>query len=395
MTDLHFREWRYGVVVFAKSFARKLKRKPNKNDAFLKKAQICIDVIHNLITILRDNLEDALFQDDCSFLVALCQRATLLPRSLLCSNQRDLRIADEEPADAGASATVYRGYVDGMQLAVKSIRLYARTVSVIKKRFIREALILQMVQHPNVLRFISILNEPLKICIITPWYAGGNIMKYVQTFPDVEVKELMEQVADGLHFLSEYGIVHGDLKGANILIDDEGKAAVADFGMSFIQRGNLTEDPSHAVHDPFALAILRAQCSEALRTGRLSHSPASVSSLAATVLSAASSTGGGTFRWMSPERLVPSAYDLPTAKATMKSDVYSFGMLILEVYSRAPPWGDRAEGGIMLSVVTNVRPPRPLDIPDPLWEIVQECCAHFPGERPRIWDIYNRLACMP
>ncbi|KAJ6550431.1 kinase-like domain-containing protein, partial [Mycena vulgaris] len=295
-------------------------------------------------------------------LVTLCQRAALLPSSFLCSNSNSpaFRIEEDAPVDAGASATVYRGSLGATEVGVKSLRLYYRTVVQVKKRFVREALILQLAQHPNVLRFISILYEPFKICIITPWYAQGHIMKYIEAFPDVCRKELMEQVADGLHFLSEYGIVHGDLKGGNILIDNDGKAAIADFGLA----------------------------------GTLSLSPSSISTLAATVLSAASSTGGGTFRWMAPERLVPSAYDLPTAKATMRSDVYSFGMLVLEVYSRAPPWGSRAEGGIALSVVTNLRPPRPPKIPDQLWEIVRECWSHFPSERPMILNIYNRLACM-
>jgi serine/threonine protein kinase len=105
---------------------------------------------------------------------------------------------------------------------------------------------------------------------------------------------------------------------------------IADLGLSFIQETTVVE-PSHAVEDPFAVAILRRQCAEAISTGRLSVTPRSISTLAATVLSAASSSGGGTFRWMAPERLVPSAYGLPTAKATTQSDVYSFGMLMLEV----------------------------------------------------------------
>ncbi|KAJ7120907.1 kinase-like domain-containing protein [Mycena epipterygia] len=389
MDDPELKEWRHSVVLFAKAFAKKLKR---KRDDFERKAQICIDVIHSLITLLRDNSEEALFQDDYAFLVTLCQKATLLPHCFVCSDT--LQITEDAPSDVGASATVYRGCLGTTEVAVKSFRLYYRTVDVVKKRFIKEALILHLAQHPNVLRFINILNEPMRICIITPWYAQGHIMKYTAAFPNVPFKELLEQVADGLHFLSEYGIVHGDLKGGNILIDDDGKAVIADFGLSFIQPENSTEEASHVVEDPFALAILRAQCCEALRAGRLSHSATSISTLAATVLSGVSSTGGGTFRWMAPERLVPSAYDLPTAKATMKSDVYSFGMLILEVYSGAPPWGARAEGNIALSVVTNVRPFRPQNIPHPLWQIVEECWSHFPAQRPTILELYNRLACM-
>ncbi|KAJ7135292.1 kinase-like domain-containing protein [Mycena crocata] len=395
-THAEMQEWRLDVFTFTKAVATKLKRKRKRApEEFQRNIQICINVVHSLMSLLRDNSKDALFQKDCSFLVNLCQTARILPSSFLSPDK--LQMAGD-PVDAGASATVYRGFLGKTEVAVKDLRMYFRTVNLVKKRFIREALILQAARHPNVLRFLSIVDEPFKICIITPWYPRGHIMKYLASTTNVQLKELMEQVADGLHFLSQYGIVHGDLKGVNILIDDDGKAVIADFklGLSFIQDENLVEQPSHVVADPFALAIARARCARAIKTGGLSLSPKSISALAGTILSAAvSSTGGGTFRWMAPERLVPSAYDLPTAKATMKSDVYSFGMLMLEVFSGAPPWGSRPEGAISLSVITNMRPPRPRNIPDELWQIAQECWSHFPRERPTILDVYNRLACIP
>ncbi|KAJ7128560.1 kinase-like domain-containing protein [Mycena epipterygia] len=292
-----------------------------------------------------------MYREDYSFLVKLCQRATILPASFSCSDTLQIK---DNGFDAGASATVHRGSLDKKEVAVKNFRLYYFSVTRVKKRFIREALILQLAQHPNVLRFISILNEPFKLCIITPWYEHGHIMKYISAVPDAPLKELMEQVADGLHFLSEYAIVHGDLKGENVLIDNDGRAVIADFGSS-----------------------------------------TSISTLAATILSAASSGAGGTLRWMAPERLDPTAYDLLTQKATAKSDVYSFGMLVLEVFSGKPPWSSRAEVGVLLSVVASLRPPRPGNITDSLWEIVEKCWSHFPGDRPTIWEVYNRLACIP
>ncbi|KAJ7927708.1 kinase-like domain-containing protein, partial [Mycena leptocephala] len=333
-----------------------------------------------------------LFREDYSFLITLCQKATLLPRSFFCSEK--LEFGTDTPVDAGASATIYRGFLGAAEVAVKSFRLYYRTINQVKKRFIREALILHLVRHPNILRFTSIVDEQFKIYIITPWHTHGHIMKYIAAVEGVHLKELMEQVADGLHFLFQYGIVHGDLKGSNILIGDNGTAMIADLGLSFIQETTVVE-PSHAVEDPFAVAILRRQCAEAISTGRLSVTPRSISTLAATVLSAASSSGGGTFRWMAPERLVPSAYGLPTAKATTQSDVYSFGMLMLEVFSGEPPWGSaRNECSIALNVVTNLRPSRPSSIPDDLWEIVQECWSHSPTGRPTIQEVYNHLACI-
>ncbi|KAJ7641852.1 kinase-like domain-containing protein [Roridomyces roridus] len=323
-------------------------------EEFESKAQICIDVIHGLLTILRDNTEQGLFRDDAVFLVNLCQRAMLLPKSFVSSDR--LLIEDNAPIDTGASSEVYRGKLGHTEVAVKSFRLYFRTGYLVRKRFIKEALILEMAQHPNVLRFMSIVHEKSEICIITPWHARGHIMNYTAAVPSVPRKELLEQVADGLHFLSQYNIVHGDLKGRNILIDDDGKALIADLGLSFIER---EQDVTAA---------------------------------------SKSSTCGGTSRWMAPERLVPSAFDRPSPKATASSDVYSFGMLMLEVYTGAPPWASQpAEMVVLLDVVRNIRPLRPTDgsIDDAMWRIVEQCWAHQPEERPTILQVYNLLACIP
>ncbi|KAJ7925790.1 kinase-like domain-containing protein [Mycena leptocephala] len=178
-----------------------------------------------------------------------------------------------------------------------------------------EALILHLVRHPNIRRFTSIAGEQFKIYIITPWHTHGHIMKYIAVVEGVHLKELLLYLAHGLHFLSQYGIVHGDLKGSNILISDDRRFRIIIHPRD--DRG-------------------RTVACEAISTGRLSITPRSISILAATVLSAASCSGGGTFRWMAPERLVPSAFELPTVKATIQSDVYSFGMLMLEVFSGEP-----------------------------------------------------------
>lgn len=48
----------------------------------------------------------------------------------------------------------------------------------------------------------------------------------------------------------------------------------------------------------------------------------------------------------------------------------------------------------ILNVIAGKRPSRPGFIPDEVWSLVQECWVHDPSKRPRIWDAYNRLACM-
>ncbi|KAJ7152389.1 kinase-like domain-containing protein, partial [Mycena filopes] len=112
--------------------------------------------------------------------------------------------------------------------------------------------------------------------------------------------------------------------------------------------------------------------------------------------------GGGTYRWMAPERLNSRACELRTQEATKASDVYAFGMLVVEVRSSLctvfggeTPWSAlRTEFVFINAIVANTRPPRPTSMRDNLWEIVTECWSQFPVDRPSIWEVYNRLACM-
>jgi hypothetical protein len=80
---------------------------------------------------LRDNSEDELFRVDYSFLITLCQKATLLPRSFFCSEQ--LEFGKESPIENGAPATIYRGSLGTTEVAVKSFELNSCTINQVKK----------------------------------------------------------------------------------------------------------------------------------------------------------------------------------------------------------------------------------------------------------------------
>jgi len=134
-------------------------------------------------------------------------------------------------------------------------------------------------------------------------------------------------VASGLKYLHDLHIVHGDLKGvhiffesgtympltylkANILINKDRRACIADFGMTTI-------------------------------TGVVPHTSAraSQSSLISndTLMSF---TEGGTYRWMSPEILDPERFGMPQSgdnRPTTQSDCYALGMVIYEVGVYANP----------------------------------------------------------
>ena len=125
--------------------------------------------------------------------------------------------------------------------------------------------------------------------------------------------------------MHELRVVHGDLKGvpffsiknlrashqstkANILINKDGRACIADFGLSTI-------------------------------TGVATH-PAARTSLVSLISNDTlmSFTGGGTRRWMSPELLDPERFGMPESednRPTRQSDCYALGMVIYEVGAHA------------------------------------------------------------
>ncbi|KAG5641562.1 hypothetical protein DXG03_004775 [Asterophora parasitica] len=100
------------------------------------------------------------------------------------------------------------------------------------------------------MRFIGVIQDPApspRFCVLMPWMKNGNIVEYVKKTPEASQKHLLEQVADGLDFMHQYNVVHGDLKGANVLIDDKGNARISDLGQSSIQE--------HIEHPPSVLGF--------------------------------------------------------------------------------------------------------------------------------------------
>ncbi|KAJ7796785.1 kinase-like domain-containing protein [Mycena leptocephala] len=104
------------------------------------------------------------------------------------------------------------------------------------KQFSREAVIWRQLAHPNILPFFGLYYLDNRLCLVSPWMENGNIMKFLEiNKPDTRVRlSLILDVALGLQYLHKEKIVHGDLKGLNILVTPSGKACIADFGVSSI-----------------------------------------------------------------------------------------------------------------------------------------------------------------
>jgi serine/threonine protein kinase len=105
------------------------------------------------------------------------------------------------------------------------------------------------------------------------------------------------------------------------LVDDNGKACVADLGLSSSVIPQVETAVTRKIQFEYEIA-LRGVVPKSMRT--------TISSTAASS-TLGSLSGAGTFRWMSPERLIPEQYGQKSAKPTFQSDVFSFGMLIYQV----------------------------------------------------------------
>ncbi len=220
----------------------------------------------------------------------------------------DARIGD------GGMAEVYLGHdlLLNRPVAVKMLReQFARDASV-RLRFEREAQAAANFSHPHIVEVYDVGEHGTAPYIVMEYVKGETLKQVIDEegpFDPDDVSALLEQIGAALDYAHARGVVHRDVKPQNILVDSNGLAKVADFGIAkAITDSNLTE------------------------TG----------------------TGIGTVHYLSPEQ----ANGL---MATPSSDVYSLGIVAFEMLTQALPFD--AESPVAVAVAhTRDEPPRPSTI---------------------------------
>jgi serine/threonine protein kinase/tetratricopeptide (TPR) repeat protein len=141
-----------------------------------------------------------------------------------------------EQIGKGGMATVYRAYQPSMDrhVALKVIRTSVLEDSVGRDRFQREAKLVARLEHPHLLPVYDFdgANDPPYI--VMRFLEGGTLKQVMDAdpLPEEEMLFMLRQVATALDYAHRQGIVHRDLKPSNIMIDKEGNAFVADFGIA-------------------------------------------------------------------------------------------------------------------------------------------------------------------
>ncbi|KAG6916004.1 hypothetical protein DXG01_008856 [Tephrocybe rancida] len=143
--------------------------------------------------------------------------------------------ADEVPAASGSYADIYKVNYLGEETCFKVIRVSQRTlVEHMAKVYAREIILWGQLSHPNILPFYGLSRFRTQLSFVSRWATNGNIGEYLARNPDANRILLCSDTAAGVEYLHKNDIVHGDLKGLNVLIDSSGHALLGDFGLASV-----------------------------------------------------------------------------------------------------------------------------------------------------------------
>lgn len=225
----------------------------------------------------------------------------------------------------GGLAEVYKAIQTSLQreVAVKILSAKYTLNSDIVKRFERESLLIAKLNHPHIVHVIDKGAKGHRYYFVMEYVDGSNLKQMICD-PDVDLKvkiEIVIQVCKALDFAHNNGIVHGDIKPANILIDLQGNAKVADFGIAQLHDGTDCERTSGDI-----------------------------------VM--------GTLAYMSPEQ------KLSSARVTQATDIFALGVILYEICC-----GKRPEGRYQLPSEIDPRLPEAMD------DIIMCCLAEHPEDR--------------
>ncbi|KAL4077382.1 kinase-like domain-containing protein [Scleroderma citrinum] len=218
------------------------------------------------------------------------------------------------------------------------LRLFAFTVCPLGTDYVQNTLhetyIWSFLRHKNIHPFLGFVTTFEKtVSIVAECKTQWNAYDYVQKHP-IDPASLLLGVAHALHYLHNYPsgpIVHGDIRGENVLVTDDGSALLTDFGCSYFHYRS-----SDAI---FSSSLLGAK------------------------------------RWIAPEGIERKGI-------TAKRDVWAFAMTVLELITKKPPFEDIGSDKVLTVRILMAKPDRPSCMRDEWWDLCTPCWEFEPELRP-------------
>ncbi|KAF5835473.1 kinase-like domain-containing protein [Dunaliella salina] len=235
-----------------------------------------------------------------------------------------------EELGRGAFGQVYKGIdlKSGDTVAIKQIALAGISSSSLQG-VMGEIELLKTLNHKNIVKYVGSFKTRTHLYIILEYMENGALSAIIKpnrfgVFPETLIAVYIAQVLQGLQYLHDQGVVHRDIKGANILTTKEGLVKLADFGVA-TKLGELEEHRSelhqHVVGTPY---------------------------------------------WMAPEVI-------EMTQVTPASDIWSVGCLIVELLTGVPPYYDLQPMSALFRIVQDDHPPLPENITPLMQDFLMSC----------------------
>jgi eukaryotic-like serine/threonine-protein kinase len=143
----------------------------------------------------------------------------------------------EEVVGHGGMSTVYKAHDTLLErnVALKILHQQYNEDEDFVERFKREARSVAQLQHPNIVTVIDRGEEDGRQYIVFEYIDGENLKELVVRKGRLDVREALEialEIARGLGFAHDHGLVHRDVKPQNVLLNGDGAAKVTDFGIA-------------------------------------------------------------------------------------------------------------------------------------------------------------------
>lgn len=256
------------------------------------------------------------------------------------------KIKFDKRIGAGNFGEVWVGTWMHSKVAIKTvIRGMSKRQEFVDK-FVEEIKLMSELQHPNVVMFLGASIQPPHICLVLEYCVHGNLVEFLQSAREKDIAITMHlilkialDIARGIKYLHDkMQIIQRDIKGRNVLIDENLNGKISDFGLSRIKKDTD-----------------------------------------------AGLTACGTPAWTAPEVVRMEEY-------TEKVDVYSFAVVLWELITQSEPYD--GEGGIQIAYAAaeqGLRPPIPEFTPERYSKLMVQCWADSPDDRPPFSEILERL----
>jgi mitogen-activated protein kinase kinase kinase len=193
--------------------------------------------------------------------------------------------------------------VTGELMAVKQVEMPTETEAQVDKKKMSmidalkmEISLLKDMQHPNIVQYLGSSSDDEYLNIFLEYVAGGSVAAMLTQYGPLQeplVRNFVRQILAGLSYLHGKEIIHRDIKGANVLVDNKGGIKISDFGIS-----------------------KRVETSSLLQKGAGNRVSLQ-----------------GSVYWMAPEVVKQTSY-------TRKADIWSLGCLVVEMFTGTHPFPD-------------------------------------------------------